>query len=469
MLKIFSEVSKYLILFFMALYTLKCFTYFTAKSDNKRRNIIIKQIIYMFFIHAICYMTLFINTKETKILVLYLAELSVAVLYEILMYKIYKHSSRLLTNNMVFLMLIGYIILTRLKYATAVRQFVLGSVGVFLTMLVPFILSKMKKIREMSLFFSISGILFLLTVFIPGLGVTKYGASNWIKIAGFTLQPMEFVKILFLFFVAAGILKAERLRDFFVNALVAGLFMIILVAENDFGAVLIFYICYIMMVYLATGRPIFVVLGIGLLVLAVAGGYLLFKDTLFRHIMVRVEAWKDPFKYRDTGGYQVSEALFAIGTGGFIGTGLGHGMPNLIPVAESDFVFAAICEELGVVFGLAIILIYLSIFISIQNIAMKCKDTFYKYLTYGIGICFIFQVFLNIGGVTKFIPSTGITLPLISSGVSSLYSTLILLSVIQYVFILVWKEGIRIERERERSEEREEEFEERYGEFEEQP
>ncbi len=452
MLRIFSELSKYIILFFMCLYTLKCYTYFTAKSEKKRNVIIIKQIMYMFIIHTVCYAALFIKEKTNEILILYLAEVCMSILYLIIMSKLYKNASKELTNNIVFLMLIGYIILTRLKFSTAVKQFVLGSVGLILTFTVPFILGKIKKLRELSLFYSISGLLLLITVFIPGLGITKYGASNWIKIGGLTLQPMEFVKILFLFFVASSILKAERLRDFFVNACIAALFMLVLVAENDFGAVLIFYICYIMMVYLATGRPIFVILGIGLLVFAVAAGYVLFKNSLFKHIMVRVEAWRDPFKFRDTGGYQVSESLFAIGTGGFTGTGLGNGKPTLIPVAESDFIFAAICEELGAIFGLAIILIYLSIFISIQNLAMKCKDTFYKYLTYGIGICIIFQVFLNIGGVTKFIPSTGITLPLISSGVSSLYSILILLSVVQYVFILVNREGVRHEKERERAE-----------------
>ena len=202
------------------------------------------------------------------------------------------------------------------------------------------------------------------------------------------------------------------------------------------------------MVYLATSRPTFMFLGIGLLVLACFAGYVLFKDSLFAHIMVRITAWKDPFKYIDSQGYQLSESLFAIGTGGFAGTGLGRGMPYIIPVAESDFVFSAISEELGVLFGLALILIYLSSFIAIQNIAMKCKNPFYKYVTFGIALCYIFQVFLNIGGVTKFIPSTGVTLPLISYGVSSVFSTLIMFSIVQYTYILVSEEADNVEKER---------------------
>ena len=224
----------------------------------------------------------------------------------------------------------------------------------------------------------------------------------------------------------------------------------VLVLEKDFGAVMLFYVVYFSMVYLATSRAIFPILGLIFMVAACALGYMLFKDSLFAHIVVRVLAWKDPFAYQDTYGYQVCESLFGISSGGFAGTGLGNGMPYLIPVAESDFIFSAICEELGVIFGLALILIYLSSFIAMQNIAMKCKQPFYKYVTFGIAISYIFQVFLNIGGAIKFIPSTGVTLPLISYGMSSVFSTLICFAIVQFVYILVSKEADDFEKERER-------------------
>ena len=266
---------------------------------------------------------------------------------------------------------------------------------------------------------------------------------------------MEFVKIIFIFFVASSLVKVNTLKELIINAAIAAMFMLILVAEKDFGAVLLFYISYFMMVYLSTSRPVFVFLGIGLLVMACLAGYVLFKDSLFAHIMVRITAWRDPFGNIETSGYQLSESLFAIGTGGFAGSGLGKGMPYIIPVAESDFVFSAICEELGVIFGLALILIYLSSFIAMQNIAMKCKVPFYKYVTFGLAIIYIFQVFLNIGGVTKFIPSTGVTLPLISYGISSVFSTLIMFSIVQYTYILVSEEADSFEREKERIERKE--------------
>ena len=121
----------------------------------------------------------------------------------------------------------------------------------------------------------------------------------------------------------------------------------------------------------------------------------------------------------------------AIGSGGFEGTGLCQGLPTSIPVVSSDFIFAAICEELGVIFGLCLLLMYLSCFIYFINISMKIRDAFYKNVAFGFTICFIFQIFLNVGGVVKFIPSTGVTLPLVSYGVSSVVSTLIIFGIIQ--------------------------------------
>ena len=444
--------SKYLVLLFMTLYTIKCYTYFTAKDREKRTSNLNKQVFYIFMIHFLCHVMLYINMQEIKIILYYPIEILIAVIYIASFRLIYKKSSRLLTNNVAFLMLIGYTILLRLNPKLAVRQFLLASAGLVLTLFIPFLLSKIKGIRNWSTFYGIFGIILLASVFIPGVGKVVNGSRNWIDIAGFTMQPMEFVKIVFIFFVASSLVKVNTYKQLVINAVIAAVFMLILVAQKDFGAALLFYICYFMMVYLATSRPTFMLLGVALLVLACMAGYVLFKDSLFAHIMVRITAWRDPFKYRDTLGYQLSESLFAIGTGGFAGTGLGRGMPYIIPVAESDFIFSAISEELGVIFGLALILIYLSSFIAMQNIAMKCKNPFYKYVTFGIAICYIFQVFLNIGGVTKFIPSTGVTLPLISYGVSSVFSTLIMFSIVQYTYILVSEEADELEKERERIE-----------------
>ena len=163
-----------------------------------------------------------------------------------------------------------------------------------------------------------------------------------------------------------------------------------------------------------------------------------------------MEAWRNPFYNYDTTGYQISQSLFAIGAGGWFGTGLFLGRPETIPVASKDFVFSAICEEFGGVFGIALILICMNTFLLICNISLKIENRFYKLIALGLGAEYGFQVFLTIGGVTKFIPMTGITLPLVSYGGSSVLSTIILLAIIQGLYILREDEGEERERERKR-------------------
>ena len=216
----------------------------------------------------------------------------------------------------------------------------------------------------------------------------------------------------------------------------------ILVAEKDLGAALIYFVTYIFVLYVATTKVLY--LGAGL-----AGGTAasVVAYHLFSHVRTRVQAWRDPWAEIRGGGYQVAQSLFAIGTGGFIGMGLGKGLPGSVPVVESDFVFSAISEELGGVFAICLIMVYLSSYIMFVNIAMKMKKQFYKLTAFGLSVVFIFQVFLCVGGVTKFIPSTGVTLPLISYGGSSIVTTIIIFSVIQGMYVLNGKEEDSLEQE----------------------
>ena len=147
-------------------------------------------------------------------------------------------------------------------------------------------------------------------------------------------------------------------------------------------------------------------------------------------------AWRDPLSVIDNQGYQICQSLFAIGTGGWSGLGLGQGLPKKIPVVENDFIFSAISEEMGGVFALCIIMVCVSCFLMIFNVSMQMKDQFYKLVALGLGSTYALQVFLTIGGVTKFIPSTGVTLPLVSNGGSSLLSTMILFGIVQALYIM---------------------------------
>ena len=229
-----------------------------------------------------------------------------------------------------------------------------------------------------------------------------------------------------------------------ITTALAAFHVLILVASKDLGAALIIFIVYLVMLYVATSQPLYVFAGLGAGAAASVVAYY-----LFNHVRVRVIVWKDPFASYQNGGYQVAQSLFAIGTGSWFGTGLFQGKADAIPVAETDFIFSAICEEMGLIFALCIILIFLSCYVMFLNIAMQLHNRFYKLVALGLGTCFIFQSFLTIGGVTKFIPSTGVTLPLVSYGGSSVLSTLIMFAIIQGLYILREDEEEDIERRKE--------------------
>ena len=211
--------------------------------------------------------------------------------------------------------------------------------------------------------------------------------------------------------------------------------VLILVVQKDLGAALIFFITYVIVLYVASQNSLYLISALAAGTLAAVVAW-----RLFSHVQVRVLAWQDPWSTIDNEGYQVARSLFAIGTGGWFGMGLGEGMPNSIPVASSDFIFSAICEELGVIFAICLILVEISCFVLFVNIALKMKRRFYKLTALGLAVEYIFQVFLTIGGVTKFIPSTGVTLPLISYGGSSVMSTIILFCIIQGMYVLNFEE-----------------------------
>ncbi len=208
--------------------------------------------------------------------------------------------------------------------------------------------------------------------------------------------------------------------------MVAGIHVVILVISKDLGSALIFFVVYVLMVFVATRNPLYLLAG-------TAGGSAaaVIAYQAFSHVQVRVQAWRDPWSEIDSAGYQITQSLFAIGSGGWFGMGLFQGTPNSIPFVEADFIFSAIAEELGIIFAMCVILVSLSSFIMFMDISMKLKDNFYRLIAFGLGVTYIFQVFLTIGGGSKFIPLTGVTLPLVSYGGSSVLTTLIMFAIIE--------------------------------------
>jgi cell division protein FtsW (lipid II flippase) len=279
------------------------------------------------------------------------------------------------------------------------------------------------------------------------IGQVSGGAKLGFEIAGFGIQPSEFVKILFVFYVASSLKKSTAFKDVVMTTIVAAFHVLILVVSKDLGAALIIFMVYLVMLYVVTRQPMYVVAGLSAGAVASVLAY-----KLFYHVRVRVLVWQDPFAVYDKGGYQVAQSLFAIGTGGWFGTGLYQGKADAIPVADEDFIFSAIAEEMGLIFALCLILICVSCYIMFLNIAMQLRNRFYKMLALGLGTSYIFQTFLNIGGVIKFIPSTGVTLPLVSYGGSSVLSTIIMFAIIQGLYILKEDEEEDFERKRRQKE-----------------
>lgn len=426
---IIIELSKYIIIFLMTAYTFSCFSIFVQEYEESERHILIRQNILMFLIHFMAYMVMYLKTVEQKLIVFYGCQvvyfIAVIVLYRI----IYPKVSSLIVNNMCMLISIGLIMITRLEFADAVKQFIYAIVGAVIGLVVPVIIRKMKTLIDWTYIYA--GVGFALLCLVAVFAATSGGAKLGFTIAGFGVQPSEFVKILFVFFVAASLQKSTDFKNVLITTAIAAAHVLILVLSTDLGAALIFFVVYLVMLYVATRQPLYAIAGVGAGSVAAVLGY-----RLFAHIKVRVSVWKDPFASYNEGGYQVAQSLFAIGTGSWFGMGLMQGSPDLIPVAESDFIFAAIAEEMGLIYALCLILICVSCYVMFLNIAMEIRNQFYKLVALGLGTCYIFQVFLMIGGVTKFIPSTGVTLPLVSYGGSSMLSTMIMFGIIQGLYIV---------------------------------
>lgn len=445
---IIINVSKFINVILMMLYVTSCLKAFKDDNEKIKNQRLNKQIIYVFLFHFLCYLTLAINNPDElkEIVIFYGLQIFIATMYMYIYHYIYPYSSRIIANNMCFLMLIGYVMLTRLNFGLAKKQFLIGTAALLLVSVIPMIMDKYKNLRNYGIIYGIVGIIALCSVFV--IGVEVGGSRNWISIAGIRIQPSELVKILFVFFVASMLSKSRNFKQVVITTVLAGIHMMILALEKDLGAALIFFVVFIMMIYIGTGKARYLIMYLSGGAACVGLAFLLFKDRLFDHVMIRVNVWKDPWADISGTGYQITQSLFAIGSGGYFGTGLTKGSPNVIPVSESDFIFSAISEEFGVIFSISLILVCFCCFISFIGISMKVRNRFYKTMAFGFSICYIFQTFLSIGGVTKFVPSTGVTIPLVSYGGSSILSSLVMFSIMQGISTIENKEAKRIEEER---------------------
>lgn len=444
-MKLLTDVSKYMFILLLLLFTLRNFTYFRKHDEEKRRKTEGKQAADIILFDILGFIIIFLHTFRFETLIL-LVGVIVYTAATIAFYRLlYKGCSLLLINNMLLLLSIGFVILARLDLSKALKQYVIAAAGTVLALFVPVIVRKLRILPRLTWIYAGVGVLCLLGVM--ALAVTSGGAKLSIEIGGVTVQFSELVKITFVFFMAAQLSRSTSFGSVAVTSAVAAVHVGILVLSTDLGTALVFFIAYLVMVLVATRKPWYSAAALAAGAAASVAAYY-----LFGHVRQRVEAWLDPFAVYDSSGYQIVQGLFGISAGSWFGSGLGEGMPGKIPVAAKDFIFAAICEEFGVVFGIALILVCMTMFLLIVNISIEIRRPFYKLIAIGLGTEYAFQVFLTIGGVTKFIPMTGITLPLVSYGGSSVICTILMLAIVEGLYILREDEGEIIEKEKRKRE-----------------
>lgn len=358
----------------------------------------------------------------------YLAILIVIVLSTILTPKITKADNILLMIvNMLFA--IGVAMIYRINPSFGKRQLQFYLIGIVLFFLTFFILRTFKFWNKISIFYVIVSVgLFMATLVF---GSYIRGAKNWIVIGPVTIQPSEFIKVPLAFFVASFYSRYNEISmkpfgRYYMN-IVIYIFIGFLFLQKDLGTALIFFGLMILAQFVYEKDRVLITINILAMILGSILAYF-----MFGHVRIRVATWLDPWSDINATGYQITQALFATASGGLFGTGIGLGHPDYIPVAESDFIFSAISEEMGVFMGLAVILLFMILVYRAFKISLIQQDKFFSILAFCIGVLFAFQTFIILGGVLKIIPLTGVTLPFISQGGSSMLSGFILLGCLQY-------------------------------------
>ena len=334
---------------------------------------------------------------------------------------------------------IGLATITRLDPELAASQVLWVLAGVVALVSVLAAVPSLERLARYKYTIALAGIVMLVLPAI--IGVEVNGAKLWLRFAGFSFQPAEVAKILIVLFLAAYLAEkrevlsvstkrtlgvwlppAKHLGPLVVMWAVS---LVVLVAEKDLGSSLLFFGVFLVMLYAATGRPGYVLVGMGLFSVGATGAYL-----AFGHVQQRIAIWLDPFADAAGRGYQLAQSLFALAAGRVLGVGIGHGLPGRIPFVETDFIFTAIAEELGLLGGAALIIAYLAFSLRGLATASRARSDVAALVAAGLVATFGLQTFVIIGGVTRLIPLTGITLPFVSYGGSSILSNFILLGLL---------------------------------------
>ena len=337
---------------------------------------------------------------------------------------------------------IGYVFVARLDADLAALQAVWTALGVGAFIATLIVVRRAADLAQYRYMFALAGLGLLLLPLVPGLGRSINGARIWVRFGPVSFQPGEFAKIALAIFFASYLVERRdvlsdfqlrrgelpKLRSFGPILLAWGVSLVVMIAERDLGSSLLFFALFISMLWVATGRTFYLATG-G--VLFAAGAVI--AMAMFSHVASRINVWIDPWTTASGQGYQVAQAQFALGSGGFAGSGLGLGSPGQLPANTTDLIFAVIGEELGLLGTAAILATYVLMVGAGLRIALRASRPVEQLLAAGLTTIIGVQAFIIIGGVIRLVPLTGVTLPFVSYGGSSLLANYVLLALLMRI------------------------------------
>lgn len=336
---------------------------------------------------------------------------------------------------------VGYVFIARLDQDLAAAQALWSGLGVGAYLFTLLVVRRVRDLERYRYTFALAGIVLLLMPLLPGVGRNVNGARLWLRLGPVSFQPGEAAKIALAIFFASYLVEKRELlavatrrigpvavpdlKHFGPIVLAWGVSLVVMIAERDLGSSLLFFALFAVLLWVATARGTYLALSGALFA---AGAYASWR--LFDHVQQRVRIWLDPWPYATDQGYQLVQGLYAFGTGGVTGTGLSLGSPQRIPAAATDFILAAVGEELGLLGTTAVVVAYLVMVAVGIRIALGAEHPFEKLLAAGLTAILGIQTFIIMGGVTRLVPLTGITLPFVSYGGSSLVANYVLLALL---------------------------------------
>lgn len=421
MIHLITVLSKYTMIVILFIYTIVSFaairTPFGAAGKRTAAYHWMRALMLVHFAAGAA--AVLANSWGLDTIILMGLELLYLILYPNMIRHMYQKTDPLLLNHMMLFLSLGFIILYRLKLASCIKQSLMVIAISLATCWLPLFIEKLKNAKIPAAVAGAIGLVLLAVVMVCG--TTSYGAKMSLDIGSVSIQPSELVKITYVLLIAMLLRKRNDFKRVVYATGVAAVHVLVLVLSKDLGAALIYFLAYLAMLQVATRKFRYTFAGLLVGSAAAVGAYFMFS-----HVRERVAAWLDPWSIIDDKGYQITQSLFAIGNGGFLGTGLFEGMPTKIPVVTKDVIFSAIAEELGGIYAICLIFAILSCILLMIQIAARMNTLFYKITGLGFAVIYGVQVILTIGGSIKFIPATGVTLPFISYGGSSVLSMFII-------------------------------------------